>query len=323
MGSSHHHHHHSSGLVPRGSHMIDPKIKKLLESTIQLPIGKASVEEIRSLFKQFSSLTPREEVGKIEDITIPGSETNIKARVYYPKTQGPYGVLVYYHGGGFVLGDIESYDPLCRAITNSCQCVTISVDYRLAPENKFPAAVVDSFDALKWVYNNSEKFNGKYGIAVGGDSAGGNLAAVTAILSKKENIKLKYQVLIYPAVSFDLITKSLYDNGEGFFLTREHIDWFGQQYLRSFADLLDFRFSPILADLNDLPPALIITAEHDPLRDQGEAYANKLLQSGVQVTSVGFNNVIHGFVSFFPFIEQGRDAIGLIGYVLRKVFYGK
>ncbi|BFH73092.1 alpha/beta hydrolase [Sulfurisphaera javensis] len=303
--------------------MLDPKIKKLLETQLQIPIGKASIDEIRKTFRQMASLAPKEEVGRIEDIKIPGSETEIPARVYYPKFEGPFGILVYYHGGGFVLGDIESYDPLCRAITNACNCLVISVDYRLAPENKFPAAVVDSFDALKWIYINAEKFNGKYGVAIGGDSAGGNLTAVMAILAKKENIRLRYQVLIYPAVSFDLVTKSIYEYGEGYFLDRAHIEWFGQQYLRSIADVLDLRFSPILADLSGLPPALIITAEHDPLRDQGEAYANKLLQSGVEVTSVRFNNVIHGFLSFFPVIGQGKDAIGLIGFSLRKIFYDR
>ncbi|QGA53633.1 alpha/beta hydrolase fold domain-containing protein [Sulfolobus sp. E5-1-F] len=302
---------------------LDSRIKKLLESGFIIPIGKASVDEVRKIFRQLASAAPKVEVGKVEDIKIPGSETNINARVYFPKANGPYGVLVYFHGGGFVIGDVESYDPLCRAITNACNCVVVSVDYRLAPEYKFPSAVIDAFDATNWVYNNLEKFNGKMGVAVAGDSAGGNLAAVVALLSKGK-INLKYQILIYPAVGFDNVSRSMIEYSDGFFLTREHIEWFGSQYLRSPADLLDFRFSPIIAqDLSGLPPALIITAEYDPLRDQGEAYGNKLLQAGVPVTSVRFNNVIHGFLSFFPLIEQGRDAIGLIGSILRRVFYEK
>ncbi len=300
---------------------LDPRLKKLLDSGFSIPIGKAPIEEIRKVFRDLSSQAPRMEVGKIEDIKVPGSEATIPVRLYYPKFSGPYGILVYFHGGGFVIGDIETYDPLCRALTNACNCIVASVDYRLAPEHKFPSAVVDSFDATKWIYENAEKFNGKMGVAIGGDSAGGNLAAVVAILAKRNNINLKYQILIYPAVSLDNVSRSLVEYSEGYFLTRDQIEWFGSQYLRSPADLLDFRFSPIIADLAGLPPALIITAEYDPLRDQGEAYASKLLQSGVKVTSVRFNNVIHGFLSFFSIIDQGMDAIGLIGQTLRKAFY--
>ncbi|MDT7861997.1 MAG: alpha/beta hydrolase [Saccharolobus sp.] len=299
---------------------LDPKVKKLLESGFSIPIGKASVEEVRKIFRDLASSAPKVDVGNVEDIRIPGSETNIRARIYFPKNKGPYGILVYFHGGGFVIGDIESYDPLCRMITNACNCVVASIDYRLAPEHKFPAAIIDSYDATRWIYENSDRFDGKMGVAIGGDSAGGNITAVVALLSKGK-MNLKYQILIYPAVGFDSVSKSMIEYSDGFFLTREHIEWFGSQYLRSPTDVLDPRFSPILSDLSNLPPALIITAEYDPLRDQGEAYANKLLQAGVPVTSVRFNNVIHGFLSFFPLIEQGKDAIGLIGVTLRKVFY--
>ncbi len=302
---------------------LDPKVKKLLELIPALPINKISVEESRKMFKQLGPSPPKIEVGKVEDINIPGSETNINARVYFPKIKGPYGILVYFHGGGFVLGDIETHDPLCREITNACNCIVVSVDYRLAPEHKFPAAVVDAYDATKWVYENLEKFDGKMGVAVGGDSAGGNLAAVVSVLSKGK-INLKYQILAYPVVSIDFTTRSLTEYSEGLFLTQKDMEWFGSQYLRSPADLLDIRYSPILyPDLSGLPPALVITAEYDPLRDQGEAYANKLLQAGVTVTSVRFNNVIHGFLSFFPLIEQGKHAIGLIGSVLRSSFYNQ
>ncbi|WP_062094606.1 alpha/beta hydrolase [Sulfolobus acidocaldarius] len=300
---------------------LDPTIKKLLESGFVIPIGKVPVDEVRKVFRQISSAAPKMDVGNIEDIKIPGTETMIPARVYYPKTKGPYGILVYLHGGGFVIGDIESYDPVCRAITNACNCVVASIDYRLAPENKFPSAVVDSVDATKWIYENAESLEGKQGVAVGGDSAGGNLSAVVSILTKGK-INLKHQVLIYPATGADYTSRSMVEYYDGYFLTREQIEWFGSQYLRSYMDLLDIKFSPILnQDLTGLPPALIITAEYDPLRDQGEAYANKLLMAGIPVTSVRVNNVIHGFVSFFPLIPQGMDAIGLIGATLRRVFY--
>lgn len=300
---------------------LDPTVKKLLQQNITLPLGKVSVEEARRMFRQLSSLFPKEEVGRIEDKKIKGSEAEIPVRIYYPRTSPPYGLLVYFHGGGFVLGDIESYDPLCRAITNSCNCVVASVDYRLAPEYKFPAAVIDAFDSTKWLYENAKMFNVSKGVAVAGDSAGGNLAAVVAILSKEGKINLKYQILIYPAVGVDFATRSMIEYSEGYFLTREDIEWFGLQYLKNPNDALDFRFSPILAsDYNGLPPTLIITAEYDPLRDQGEAYAAKLAEAGIPVTSVRFNGVIHGFLSFYPYLKQGRDAINLIGAVLRNVF---
>mgnify|MGYP001772493194 CR=1 FL=1 len=302
---------------------LDPTVKKLLETTLVLPLGKISIEEARNLFRQVASSAPKAEVGRIEDIKIPGSETEIKARVYYPKNKGPYGVLVYFHGGGFVLGDIESYDPVCRAITNACNCVVVSVDYRLAPEHKFPAAVVDAFDATKWVYQNLDKFDGKMGIAVGGDSAGGNLAAVVAILAKENRIDLKKQILVYPVVGPDVVSRSVTEYGDGYFLKRSDMEWFASQYFRNPTDILDWRFSPILyPDLSGLAPALIITAEYDPLRDQGESYAARLSQAGVPVTNVRFNNVIHGFMSFFSIIPQGKDAINLIGSVLRDTFYG-
>ncbi len=301
---------------------LDPSVKKLLQLIPTLPLGKVSIEEARNAFRQMAASAPKEDVGKVEDIKIKGTEVEIPVRIYYPKSPPPYGILVYFHGGGFVLGDIESYDPLCRAITNSCNCVVASVDYRLAPEHKFPSAVIDAYDATKWIYENAERFSGTKGVAIGGDSAGGNLTAVVALMARG-NMNLRYQVLAYPAVGIDFTSKSSVEYSEGYFLTAEQIQWFGLQYLRSPADAFDYRFSPILAnDLSGLPPALLITAEYDPLRDQGETYASRLAEAGVPVTSVRFNGVIHGFLSFYQYLKQGRDAISLIGSVLKNAFYG-
>lgn len=302
---------------------LDPLIKQALDSGFGLPIGKVPIEELRRQFKEIASSAPKERVHKIEDIEIEGSEAKIKARIYHPKKEGEKGMLVYFHGGGFVIGDIESYDPLCRALCNESDCVIASIEYRLAPENKFPSAVVDAIDATKWLFENKNKFGASLGLAVSGDSAGGNLAAVVAILTKGL-IDLKQQILIYPVVSPDFSSKSMIEFSRGYFLEIEHMKWFSQQYFKSPFEILDVRASPILAnDLSNLPPALIITAEYDPLRDQGEAYASKLAQFGVPVTCVRFIGVIHGFISFFHLLKQGRDALGLIGSNLRKVFYGK
>jgi len=301
---------------------LDPRLKELINSGFYLPVGKVSVEELRKIFRELSKGEKVIEVAKVEDIEIPGTQARIKARVYYPFKKAPFGILIYYHGGGFVIGDIEAYDNVCRALTNASNCVVISIEYRLAPEHKFPAAIIDSFDALKWIYENRDKFKGDLGIAVAGDSAGGNISTVMAILARNNKIDLKQQILIYPTVGIDLTSRSMIEFSKGYFLEYEHILWFASQYFSKPEDVFDFRFSPILIqDFRNLAPALIITAEYDPLRDQGEAYASKLAEAGVQVTCVRFNGVTHGFMSFFYAFEQGRDAIGLIGSSLKRIFY--
>jgi len=303
---------------------LDPVFKNMIEQfSKQKPdMNKIKPQEFRQMMNLLLSMSPKEEVYKTEDIIIQGSEAKIPIRIYYPKEKFLPGVLVYYHGGGWVVGNIDAYDPLCRAIANACECIVASVDYRLAPEYKFPAAVVDAFDSLKWISENIEKIGGRKGlVAVGGDSAGGNLAAVVSLLARDSNIPLKYQVLIYPAVGIDATSHSMIEYRWGYFLEADIMNWFLWNYLNSEKDLLDPRFSPILADsLKGLPPALIITAEYDPLRDQGEAYASRLRDAGVPVVSVRFNGVIHGFVSFFGISEAGKVAISLIGSVLKNTF---
>ncbi|HLI46984.1 MAG TPA: alpha/beta hydrolase [Geobacterales bacterium] len=301
---------------------LDPKLRELISAGFNLPVGKVDVQELRRIFREISRGEKLIEVKKVEEIKIHGSEADIKARIYYPFREAPYGILIYYHGGGFVIGDLDTYDNVCRAITRASDALVISVDYRLAPEHKFPAAIIDSFDALKWVNENASSFNANKGIAIAGDSAGGNIAAVLAILARNNNIELKQQILIYPTVGIDLTSRSMTEFSKGYFLENDHIIWFASQYFAKPEDVFDFRFSPILAqDFKNLAPALVITAEYDPLRDQGEVYAAKLAEAGVQVTSVRFNGVTHGFLSFFYALEQGKDAIGLIGATLRRLFY--
>ncbi|MEM0174053.1 MAG: alpha/beta hydrolase [Sulfolobaceae archaeon] len=302
---------------------LDPVFRSIIEQfSKQKPdMSRITPEEFRKLMNTLLSISPREDVYKVKDTVVKGSQAEIPIRLYYP-SERPNGILVYFHGGGWVIGDIESYDPLCRAIAKSCNCIVASVGYRLAPEHKFPAAVIDSFDSLKWVSENAEEIGSKKElIAVGGDSAGGNLAAVVSILARDNNIPLKYQVLIYPAVGIDATSYSMIEYRWGFFLEADIMNWFLRNYINSVNDMLDPRFSPILADdLKGLPPALVITAEYDPLRDQGEAYASRLRNAGVPVISVRFNGVIHGFLSFFGISGAGRAAIELIGSVLKRTF---
>jgi acetyl esterase len=267
-----------------------------------------------------------EPVGKVEDRTIPGPEVDIPIRVYYPKdaTSNNNPALVFYHGGGWVVGNIESHDNICRALTNLANCVTISVDYRLAPEHKFPAAVVDSYAAVQYVSDHAEDFRiDRSRIAVGGDSAGGNLAAVVSNLAKeKKTPAICFQLLLYPSTNLGgEPTVSMKENAEGYFLTKGTMEWFRDCYLTSEQDKQNPLLSPYLnEELSGLPPALVITAEYDPLRDEGEAYAKKLAQAGVEVETVRYDGTVHGFISMAVVIDLGKAALVKSGDALRVAF---
>ena len=288
------------------------------------PLEALSPEQARAAFTLPQGET--EPVGKVEDRTISGPEADIPVRVYYPKdakaNNNP--ALVFYHGGGWVVGNIDSHDNICRALTNLANCVTVSVDYRLAPEHKFPAAVVDSYAAVQYVYDHAEDFQiDRSRIAVGGDSAGGNLAAVVANLAKEKNTpSICFQLLLYPSTNLGgEPTASMKENAEGYFLTKGTMEWFRDCYLNSEQDKLNPQLSPYLyEDLNGLPPALVITAEYDPLRDEGEDYAKKLAQAGVEVDAVRYDGTIHGFISMAVVIDQGKAALIKSGDALRAAF---
>jgi Esterase/lipase len=216
-----------------------------------------------------------------------------------------------------VLGNIEIYDHVCRRIARLSNAVVISVDYRLAPEHKFPAAVEDAYDAVKWVVDNYHRLgvdNNKVGVA--GDSAGGNLATVTTLMARdRGEMFIKYQILIYPVV---ILTRAFtpsrleYSTPEYPILTAELMAWFGAQYLSKPEDALSPYASPLLAKPDGLPPALVITAEYDPLRDEGEMYAAYLKQHGVETVATRYAGVMHGFINFYPLLEEGRLAISQI-----------
>ena len=228
--------------------------------------------------------------------------------------------MVYFHGGGFVIGDVESYDPFCRTLANASRSLVLSVDYRLAPEHKFPAAANDAIDSATWAVKNAERLGVREGVVLAGDSAGGNLAAVAALRCRDRGVALKAQVLIFPFTSFDPVSRSSVEYGESYYLTRKQGAWFGAQYLSRPEDVLDPMFSPILAgNFKGLPPSLVVTAEYDPLRDQGEAYADALADAGVAVTSVRVRGVTHGFIGL-PGI--GGDTYAMVGGYLRKAFQG-
>jgi acetyl esterase len=246
-------------------------------------------------------------------------------RIYMPYGTGPFPVLVYLHGGGWVIGDLEAYDATCRALTNAAGCLVVAMEYRLAPEHKFPAAPEDCYAATCWVAANAAAIGGDpRRIAVGGDSAGGNLAAVVAQMARdRGGPALVYQLLVYPVTNYGYDTASYEENAEGYLLTRNAMVWFWNHYLRSAADGNNPLASPLRAsDLRDLPPAMVLTAEFDPLRDEGEAYAMRLQEAGVPVTLKRYTGTIHGFFSLDAVLDQGKQAMADAAAALRTIFAG-
>jgi acetyl esterase len=307
---------------------LDSQTQAVLEMMAAMgapPIHAQSVDDARQAIAALSMMDGEPEpVGKVEDRAIPGPEGTIPVRIYTPEGKGPFPVLVFFHGGGWVIGDIDSHDAICRTMTNKAGCINVSVDYRLAPEHKFPAAPEDCYAATKWVADNAASFNGdSTRVAVGGDSAGGNLATVVSLMARdRGGPKLAYQLLIYPATDYYIPgTPSIKENGEGYFLTRDDMVWFLGHYLSSEADIKHPYAFPLQAkDLSGLPPAMVITAEFDPLRDEGEIYAVKMKQAGGDVTSRRYDGTIHGFVSLSWMIDQGKKALADAAAGLRSAF---
>jgi acetyl esterase len=304
---------------------LDPQVKILLDQIASAPGPKLhtlTAPDARRVTGSMFKVPPErtEKVFKVEDRKIPGPGGSIPIRVYTPEGNGPFPVLVFFHGGGWVICDLDSHDGPCRALTNKVGCVTVSVDYRLAPEHKFPAGVEDCFAATKWVSEHAKELNVDASrLAVGGDSAGGNLSAVIAQLARDAGgPKISFQLLIYPATEAELDTYS-HKTFTDYFLTKDDIAWFWKQYLRTPADRKDPRIAPALAkSLKGLPPALIITAEFDPLRDEGEAYGEKLRAAGVPVSVTRYEGMIHGFVSMYEVLDKGKQAIDESAAALRK-----
>ncbi len=254
-------------------------------------------------------------VAAVEELIIPGPEGNIPARLYRPldAPQGPLPVLLFYHGGGWIQGDLETHDQPCRLLANGSRCLVLAIDYRLAPEHKFPAAVDDCLAAFRWLRDNGAEIGGDGDrIAVGGDSAGGNLAAVVCQqIARAGEAGPKFQLLIYPATDYRLASRSFELFADGFFLTRERIEWYLGLYLDNPDEQgPDPRFSPCLTeDLGGQPPALVITAGFDPLRDEGHDYHRRLLAAGVKSDHLQYDGMIHAFINMAGVLPQGRDAL--------------
>jgi acetyl esterase len=267
---------------------LEPQAQAFLEqlaATGAQPLHELSVEQARQVIVTlFETQGEPKPVGAVQDCTIPGAAGEMPARIYRPHGTGPFPVLVYCHGGGWVIGNLDAYDATCRALTKAAGCLVVAMEYRLAPEHKFPAAPEDYYAATQWVAASATALGGdSRRIAVGGDSAGGNLAAVVAQMARdRGGPALCYQVLVYPVTDYNFGTPSYREHAEGYLLTKEAMTWFWNHYLPSPAEGSHPMASPLrAARLNGLPAAFVLTAEFDPLRDEGEAYAARLREAGV------------------------------------------
>ena len=274
-------------------------------------VGPAQARELFNAGRKVLAPEPMP-VAETRELTIAGPAGPVPARLYRSAAAGILPVLVFFHGGGWVVGDIESHDTVCRHLANRADCAVVSVDYRLAPEHKFPAAVEDCFAATEWVAGNAAALGIDPGrLAVGGDSAGGNLAAVVSIMAHDKGApRISCQLLIYPAMDAAMHHDSIARFAEGYVLTRATMGWFYEQYLRAADDAADWRASPLLAtNLNGLPPAFVLTAGYDPLSDEGDAYAARLAAAGVPVTHRRFPGQVHGFAMNGKIIRAAETAL--------------
>ncbi len=289
----------------------------------QLPVAEARLfvsEDVDHPYTETKSLY------SVENREIPGPGGTIPLRIYIPrevKPDAPLPVLIFFHGGGWVLGNLDTYDRLCRYLCHPADCIVVSVDYRLAPEHKFPAAVEDALAATEWLAANAATFGGDpTRIAVGGDSAGANLSTVVAQLAKANGAPdLVFQLMVYPSIYMTPEFPSRQINGQGYLLTTEFINWCEQHYINSDADRADPRAAPGLTeDLSGLPPALIITAGFGPFVDEGYDYAQKLRAAGVEVEYTCYEDMIHGFISMLDVTEGGYKALDQSAISLRRAF---
>jgi acetyl esterase len=304
---------------------LDPQAQKVVDALAALnlkPFRDSSPAEAReSMRSRTAALGPFEEVPAVADHRVPVTGGEITVRVYKPAGMGPHPVLVFYHGGGWVIGDLYTHDGICRSIVNAAGCAVASVDYRLAPEFKYPVPVEDSYAGLLWVVANATRLGlDSARIAVGGDSAGGNLAAVMALLARdRRGPRLLLQILVYPVTNYDFDTASYRENGTGFVLTTDDMRWFWRHYLSREEQGREMTASPIRAkSLADLPPALVITAGCDPLRDEGDAYAARLRDAGVAVTLTPYPGMFHGFLRMTRILDQSRVLLDEIAGALKK-----
>jgi acetyl esterase len=308
---------------------LHPQIEKVLEAMARLdlkPIEAMTAAEARRQMEVMAASRKAEPLPtrKIEDRTIPGPAGEIPVRIYWPNTEGRLPAIAYYHGGGHVIGSLDSHDLIARNLCGGAEAVVMSVDYRMGPEHRFPAAVEDSFAGLEWLHENAASLGADpERLGLHGDSAGGNLAAVVALLARdKGGPALRLQSLVYPVADFRMGTESYksYATGCGI-LTANAMRWFRGHYLRTTDDVLDWRASPLLApDVRGVAPAVVIAAECDVLHDEGFAYAERLKAAGVPVDYQRYAGMIHAFFGMMPAVDDAMNAQRAVWAAFKRAF---
>ena len=304
---------------------LDPQAQAVIDTVNSLglpPVWEVSPEQARIN----AAARPRPagpEVGAVRDAMIPAPDGDVPVRIYTPEGSGPFPILAWYHGGGWVVGDLDSADATARHLCKGAGCVVVSVDYRLAPETKFPGPAEDCYAATVWAVENAAALNADASrLAVGGDSAGGNLAAAISLMAAdRGGPDIVHQLLVYPVTEVNYETPSYTENAEGFLLARDAMIWYWEAYLASEADASNPYAAPMKADnLAGQPSALVITAEFDPLRDEGEAYGRRLQAAGVETTISRYDGMIHGFFGMVGVMDKSGQVMDEATAALRAAF---
>jgi acetyl esterase len=311
---------------------LDPQMKAILDKAAEAggpAFHTLGVEKVREAIRSGSATGARESVAQVEDRRIPGPAGEIPVRIYrpsaHPSADAPLPAVAFFHGGGWVAGDLNTHDVICRILTNAARCVVVSVDYRLAPEHRFPASPDDCYTATVWTADNAAALGAERSrLAVAGTSAGGTLAAAVAMMARdRRGPRIGCQVMWYPATDAAMDTPSHrdYSTGTYYLLSRADMEWFWSCYLSSERDRANPYCCPGVAkDLRDLPPALIVTAEYDPLRDEAEEYAARLKRAGGAVKCSRYEGVTHAFTGMAPILAKGRQSILEAAAALREAF---
>lgn len=301
---------------------LDPQIQPIVDivnrAAESAPPDPSVADRRQGYLALVAFAGPGPELDDVSDSTIPGPAGEIPIRIY--RDEGARGIFVFFHGGGYCIGDLDTHDEVCRQLAKQIGCTVVAVHYRLAPEHPFPAGVEDSWAALQWCDANREELGGEGArLVVGGDSAGGNLSAVTSLMARDAGLDVAKQLLVYPGTRIDDESPSMEANGTGYILERTTMDWFMESYA---ADPQDWRASPIYADSHEgVAPALVITAEYDPIRDQGRRYAETLAEAGVDVTHTDYAGMVHIFFQLGPLVEKGAEAVAEVAAHARAALY--